>query len=85
MSAQEVEPVQVLKPSQLVPLDQISTYGYMGLGAGKGDDICLATKWYDDDPLPFVCARRQHPDDPRHLTLKHAGREQTSWIEGDDD
>lgn len=33
--------------------------------------MCLATRWFDDDPMPHICAMR-HGHDGEHGTKPHA-------------
>lgn len=73
---------EALPETPLPDLAMIATYGYMP--AGKGNELCLAWKWFDDDPQPFICARKVHlPEDDRHLTVKYAGHAQTMWRDGE--
>lgn len=81
MSAEPIETTTDLP--ELPELSAISTYG-PGYWTRS---LCLATRWEAGDPMPMVCAREEHPEDDRHLTVvwHHGGprADQTSWREGE--
>lgn len=33
--------------------------------------LCLATRWFGDDPCPTVCGREEH-EDPWHVSAKYS-------------